>query len=110
MKGQQGMHDRASSEWTQHADDTAGGVKEGHGITIAIMGAKSPLTCDEHRIIENAAMLKDRAFREACRPGGVLNLGRVLRPDLRLSHTKRIGTDLCASRDHLLEEDRSPPL
>src|SRR6266566_8144845 len=110
MKGQQGMHDRASSEWTQHPDDTTCGVKEGHEITIAILGAEPPLTRNDHRIIENAPMPQDRSFGEARRPRRVLNLGRVLWPDLRLPRTQRIGTDLYTSRDQLLKEGRLPPL
>src|SRR2546430_3118822 len=62
MKGQQGVHGRASSEWTQHPDDTPGGVKEGHEITIAIIGAEPPLMCDEHCISQMTPALK----RGAC--------------------------------------------
>src|SRR6266480_1169352 len=110
MKGQQRMHDRACSEWTEHSDDTASGVKEWHGITIAITFTQSPLTRNDHSIVEDTSMLQNCTLCEACRPRGVLNLGWVLRPDQGLSHTERIRTDLCARCDHLLEEERTPPL
>src|SRR5690348_15348656 len=108
MKRQQRMHNRTSSKWTQHPDDTACGVKEGHKIAIAVLGAKSPLPRYNHGIIENAPMPQYRPFGEASRSRGVLNLSRVIRFDRGLLRPKRFSTDGRTYLDHLLKEGWSP--